>query len=52
MSNIKKIAGYSIDLDKKLGEGSYGQVYVAYSDNNGKKVAVKLLDRKKSNLML
>jgi serine/threonine protein kinase len=52
MSNINKIAGYSIDLDKKLGKGSFGKVYVGYSDNNGMKVAVKCLERKQSNLML
>jgi hypothetical protein len=28
MEHAKKISGYTINFDKKLGEGSYGKVYV------------------------
>jgi serine/threonine protein kinase len=44
----KKIDNYSIFLNEKLGEGSYGSVYLGEKDKTKEKVAVKMLSKKKS----
>lgn len=46
---IKQIDGYKIYLDNKLGEGSYGAVYIGMSDDTHEKVAVKILKKSSSN---
>ena len=46
MSAKKKIDNYEIFLDKMLGEGSFGKVYQGQQDTTGKKVAVKMLDKR------
>ena len=46
--SIKQIDGYKVYLSKKLGEGSYGAVYVGISDNTHEKVAVKILKKSSS----
>lgn len=55
---IKKIEGYRILLDKKLGKGSYGtvmkyvmQVYEGKQDKTDLSVAVKVLSKSSSTLM-
>lgn len=47
----KKIDNYTVFLDKKLGEGSFGKVYVGEQDKTHLKVAVKMLDKKTSELI-
>ena len=42
----KKITNYTILLDKKLGEGACGKVYVGEQDNTKTKVAIKILEKK------
>ena len=42
----KKITGYTLHLDKKLGEGSFGKVYVGEQEGTQRKVAIKVLDKK------
>lgn len=37
-----------IHLDKKLGVGSFGIVYVGFQDKTEEKVAIKMLDKKTS----
>lgn len=46
ISQKKKIDNYTIFLDKKIGEGSFGRVYIGEQDKTGIKVAVKMLDKK------
>ena len=41
----KKITNYSILMNKKLGEGACGKVYVGEQDNTKLKVAVKVLEK-------
>lgn len=48
---VKTIEGYRIFLDRKMGEGSYGKVYKGEDVNSKKMVAVKMMDKKKSNYM-
>lgn len=48
--SIKQIDGYKIYLNKKLGEGSYGAVYIGISDSTHENVAVKILKKSDSNL--
>jgi hypothetical protein len=45
LTQKKKIDNYTVYLDKKLGEGSFGKVYVGEQDKTGLKVAVKMLDK-------
>ena len=42
----KKITNYTILLNKLLGEGASGKVYVGEQDNTKLKVAVKILEKK------
>ncbi len=49
MSQKKKIDNYTIFLDKKIGEGSFGKVYIGEQDKTGLKVAIKMLDKKASS---
>lgn len=42
----KKITNYTILLDKMLGEGACGKVYVGEQDNTKLKVAIKILEKK------
>jgi serine/threonine protein kinase len=44
----KKIDNYTVYLDRKLGEGSFGKVYIGEQDKTQLKVAVKMLDKKTS----
>jgi serine/threonine protein kinase len=46
MSQKKKIDNYLVFLDKKIGQGSFGSVYIGEQDKTGLKVAVKMLDKK------
>jgi serine/threonine protein kinase len=53
MSNSrKKIDKYTIHLEKKLGVGSFGTVYVGIQDETQLKVAIKMLDKKTSKRWL
>lgn len=47
----KKIDNYTIYLDKKLGEGSFGSVYLGEQDNTNLKVAIKMLSKKTSTTL-
>jgi serine/threonine protein kinase len=49
MATLKQIDGYKIFMGQKLGEGSYGIVYVGQSETTQEKVAVKILSKAKSN---
>lgn len=42
----KKITNYTILMNKMLGEGACGKVYVGEQDNTKLKVAVKILEKK------
>lgn len=48
MQRTKKITNYTILLDKKLGEGAFGKVYIGEQDKTKLKVAIKVIERKKS----
>lgn len=48
----KQIDGYKIYLDNKLGEGSYGAVYIGMSDDTHEKVAVKILKKSSSKYII
>lgn len=48
----KKITNYSILLDKMLGEGACGKVYVGEQDNTKLKVAIKILEKKTGRLLV
>ena len=50
--SIKQIDGYKIYLNKKLGEGSYGAVYIGINDSTHENVAVKILKKLSSNFDL
>lgn len=47
MSVLKTIDGYMIFMDKILGKGQYGSVYLGKKtkDNSGELVAVKILSK-------
>jgi serine/threonine protein kinase len=45
---IKQIEGYSIYMNKILGKGSYGSVYISRREQNGEQVAVKILPKENS----
>lgn len=47
---VKQIEGYQIYMNKLLGKGSYGSVYIGRKENNGEAVAVKILPKESSNL--
>lgn len=49
MSSMKQIDNYKIYMNKKLGQGSFGAVYVGVSDITGEEVAVKILTKSSSN---
>lgn len=42
----KKITNYTVLMNKMLGEGACGKVYVGEQDNTKLKVAVKILEKK------
>lgn len=42
---MKQIDNYKIYMNKKLGQGSFGAVYVGVSDITGEEVAVKILNK-------
>ena len=48
MERRKKITGYVINLDRMLGEGSFGKVFVGNEDVTNDVVAIKILDKQKS----
>lgn len=48
----KKIDNYTIYLDRKLGEGSFGTVYLGEQDTTNLKVAIKMLSKKTSTIPL
>lgn len=50
--SVKQIEGYSIFMNKILGKGSYGSVYVGKQDNTGVEVAVKILSKDSSTSLL
>lgn len=46
-SNRKKINNYMICLDKPIGEGAYGKVYLSYCINNPEvPLASKIINKK------
>ena len=50
--SVKQIEGYSIFMNKVLGKGSYGSVYLGKQDNTGVEVAVKILSKDSSTSLL
>ncbi len=46
--SVKQIEGYTIFMNKVLGKGSYGSVYIGKQDNTGQEVAVKILSKDSS----
>ncbi len=46
--SVKQIEGYTILMNKVLGKGSYGSVYIGKQDNTGQEVAVKILSKDSS----
>ena len=50
--SIKQIDGYKVYLGKLLGEGSYGSVYEGLNDKTGEKVAIKLLKKANSTIII
>ena len=48
----KKVGEYILDLDDSLGAGQYGKVYRAVGQTSQNVVAVKVIDKKKSNLKI
>ena len=49
MERRKKITNYMIWMDTKLGEGAFGKVYLGEADGTQRKVAIKMLEKAKSN---
>ena len=45
---VKQIEGYQIYMNKMLGKGSYGSVFIGRKENNGEAVAVKILPKESS----
>lgn len=52
MSAMKQIDGYKIYMNKLLGKGSFGAVYIGVSDKTQEKVAVKILSKSSSILCI
>lgn len=48
----KKIDKYIVHLDKKLGVGSFGTVFIGFHIDTKDKVAVKMLDKKTGKAFL
>ena len=42
---IKQIEGYSIYMNKLLGKGSYGSVFIGRKEHTNEQVAVKILPK-------
>lgn len=49
---IKQIQDYTIYMAQVLGRGSYGSVYVGKSDKTGEKVAIKILPKDNSSILI
>ena len=49
---IKQIEGYSIYMNKILGKGSYGSVYIGRKEHTHDQVAVKILPKEHSNSLI
>lgn len=47
--NTKEIDDYIINLDEKLGKGSFGQVYKGIKKSTNSPVAVKMISKLKWN---
>ena len=47
---IKSIAEYDIQMDKSLGEGGFGQVFIAKDTKSKEKIAVKFIHKNSSKL--
>ena len=45
---IKSIAEYDIHMDQKLGEGGFGEVYIAEDTKRKEKVAIKFIHKNES----
>lgn len=45
----KVVDRYRIQMNQKLGEGSFGKVYVAIDTSNENKVAMKILEKQVIN---
>ena len=45
MEQKKNIKGYTIFIDRKLGEGAFGKVYIGEHDETKKRVAIKAIAR-------
>lgn len=49
---IKQIDGYKIRMDKCLGQGAYGSVYIGESDKTHKNVAIKVIQKNASTSLI
>ena len=47
--SVKQIEGYQILMNKALGKGSFGSVYIGVKDITNDKVAVKIIPKDASN---
>lgn len=48
--SMKKINGYIIHMKEVLGKGSYGAVYKGEQEQTKKSCAIKVIDKKQSNI--
>jgi serine/threonine protein kinase len=51
MEQKKNIKGYTIFIDRKLGEGAFGKVYIGEHDETKKRVAIKAIARAMSTAL-
>lgn len=50
--SVKQIEGYAIYMNKVLGKGSFGSVYLGKKDTTSEEVAVKILSKDSSKALV